>query len=102
MAGLTLTRRRQASQSGLLVLVLCAEAFYCFGYAQELAQTTLAGAIFWLHVEYIGIPWISMLWVLIGCRHFGFRRPAAFLSVIPVIVCCRRMDQLSQIRQLMR
>src|SRR5260370_9613722 len=86
MAALTLTRRRQASQSGLLVLVLCAEAFYCFGYAQEMAQTTLAGAIFWLRVEYIGIPWIPTLWVLIGRRHFGLRSPAALLSVIPVIV----------------
>jgi diguanylate cyclase (GGDEF)-like protein len=86
MAGLTLTRRRQASQSGLLVLVMCAEAFYCFGYAQEMAQTTLAGAIFWLRVEYIGIPWIPMLWVLIGRRHFGLRSPTALLSVIPVIV----------------
>ena len=56
MAALTFTRRRQAPQSGLLVLVMCAEAFYCFGYAQEMAQTTLAGAIFWLRVEYIGIP----------------------------------------------
>ena len=86
MAALALTRRRQASQSGLLVLVLCAEAFYCFGYAQEMAQTTLAGAIFWLRVEYIGIPWIPMLWVLLGRRHFGLRSPAALLSVIPVIV----------------
>src|ERR1700756_2907458 len=49
MAALTFTRRRQAPQSGLLVLAMCAEAFYCFGYAQEMAQTTLAGAIFWLH-----------------------------------------------------
>src|SRR6202789_4035004 len=86
MAGLTLTRRRQASQSGLLVLVMCAEAFYCFGYAREIAQTTLAGAIYWLRVEYIGIPWIPMLWVLIGRRHFGLRSPTALLSVIPVIV----------------
>jgi diguanylate cyclase (GGDEF)-like protein len=86
MAALTLTRRRQASQASLLVLVLCAEAFYCFGYAQEMAQTTLAGAIFWLRVEYIGIPWIPALWVLIGRRHFGLRGRAALLSVIPVIV----------------
>jgi drug/metabolite transporter (DMT)-like permease len=56
VAALTWTRRRQASQSVLLVAVLCAEAFYCFGYAQEMAQTTLAGAILWLHMEYIGIP----------------------------------------------
>src|SRR6202453_2170231 len=86
MAGLTLTRRRQASQSGLLVLVMCAEAFYCFGYAREIAQTTLAGAIFWLRVEYIGIPWIPALWVLIGRRHFGLRGRAVLLSIIPVIV----------------
>ncbi len=86
MAALTFTRRRQAPQSGLLVLVMCAEAFYCFGYAQEMAQTTLAGAIFWLRVEYIGIPWIPALWVLIGRRHFGLRGRAVLLSIIPVIV----------------
>jgi diguanylate cyclase (GGDEF)-like protein len=86
MAALTLTRRRQAPQSGLLVLAMCAEAFYCFGNAQEMAQTTLAGAIFWLRVEYIGIPWIPALWVLIGRRHFGLRGRALLLSIIPVIV----------------
>jgi diguanylate cyclase (GGDEF)-like protein/PAS domain S-box-containing protein len=86
MAALTFTRRRQAPQSGLLVLVMCAEAFYCFGYAQEMAQTTLAGAIFWLRVEYIGIPWIPALWVLLGRRHFGLRGRAVPLSIIPVIV----------------
>src|SRR5580692_2264802 len=86
MAALTFTRRRQASQSGLMVLVLCAEAFYCFGYAQEMVQTTLAGAIFWLRVEYIGIPWIPALWILIGRRHFGLRSHAAVLSLIPVVV----------------
>jgi len=86
MTALTFTRRRQAPQSDLLVLVMCAEAFYCFGYAQEMAQTTLAGAIFWLRVEYIGIPWIPALWVLIGRRHFGLRGRAVLLSIIPVIV----------------
>jgi diguanylate cyclase (GGDEF)-like protein len=86
MSTLTLTRRRQAPQAGLLVLMMCAEAFYCFGYAQEMAQTTLAGAIFWLRVEYIGIPWIPALWVMIGRRHFGLRSRAALLSVIPAIV----------------
>jgi len=86
MAALTFTRRRRAPQSGLLVLAMCAEAFYCFGYAQEMAQTTLSGAIFWLRVEYIGIPWIPALWVLIGRRHFGLRGRAVLLSIIPVIV----------------
>src|SRR5258705_1550161 len=44
------------------------------------------GAIFWLRVEYIGIPWIPTLWVLLGRRHFGLRGRAVFLSIIPVIV----------------
>lgn len=86
MAALTWTRRRQAPQAGLLVLIMCAEAFYCFGYAQEMTQTTLSGALFWLHVEYIGIPWIPALWVLLGQKHFGLRSRAVFLSIIPVIV----------------
>jgi hypothetical protein len=58
MAALTITHRLQVPQSRLLALAMCAEAFYCLGYSQEMAQTTLAGAIFWLRVEYIGIPWI--------------------------------------------
>jgi hypothetical protein len=86
MAALTFTRRRQAPQSGLLVLAMCAEAFYCLGNSQEVVQSTLAGAIFWLRVEYIGIPWIPALWVLIGRRHFGLRGRAVLLSIIPVIV----------------
>jgi diguanylate cyclase (GGDEF)-like protein/PAS domain S-box-containing protein len=86
MAVLTITHRRQAPQSRLLALAMCAEALYCLGYSQEMAQTTLAGAIFWLRVEYIGIPWIPALWVLIGRRHFGLRGRAVFLSIIPVIV----------------
>lgn len=86
MAALTLFRQRQAPQSKLLVLALLAETFYCFGYSQELAQTTLSSAIFWLHVEYIGIPWIPALWVLIGRRHFGLRGHVVLLSVTPVIV----------------
>jgi hypothetical protein len=40
MAALTFTRRRQAPQSGLLVLAMCAEAFYCFGYASSAAPSS--------------------------------------------------------------
>lgn len=86
MAGVALTRRRRAPESGLLVLVMCAAAMYCFGYAFELAQTSLDGALFWLHVEYIGIPWIPALWIVLTRRHFGLRTPIVPLMSLPVII----------------
>jgi hypothetical protein len=67
MAALTFTRRRQARQSGLLVLAMCAEAFYCVGYAGDRADHA-GGSHLLAPVEYIGIPWIPALWVLIGRR----------------------------------
>ncbi len=78
--------RRRAPDSGFVTLIMVAAAFYCFGYAHELAQTTLEGAMFWLRVEYIGIPWIPALWVLLTRRHFGLRSPVAFLVVLPVVI----------------
>lgn len=86
MAAVAFTRRRRAPESLLIMLITAAAGCYCFGYALEVAQTSLNGAIFWLRVEYIGIPWIPALWVILTRRHFGLPHRAALLSIIPVIV----------------
>ena len=65
--------------------LIASAALYCFGYAQEMAQTTVAGAAFWLHVEYLGIPWSPGLWLLCARRHCGMRSPTALLFTIPVV-----------------
>jgi len=41
--------------------------------------------MFWLHVEYVGIPWIPSLWILLVRRHCRLRTPIALLFVIPFI-----------------
>jgi hypothetical protein len=66
------------------LLALCA-AVYCFGYSREAVQTSLAGAIFWLHVEYLGIPWIPALWVLLARRHNHLQSQFWLLLAIPLL-----------------
>ena len=87
MAGLTLTRRRQASQSGLLVLVMCAEAFYCFGYAREIAQTTLAGAIY-----------VTVVCLLPEFLQSRFNVPFYFGGTSLLIIVVVTMDFMSQVQ----
>jgi diguanylate cyclase (GGDEF)-like protein len=77
-------RRRLAPEAPVFSLLIVSAALYCFGYAQEMAQTTVAGAAFWLHVEYLGIPWTPGLWLLAARRHCGLRARAWLLFAIPI------------------
>jgi diguanylate cyclase (GGDEF)-like protein len=60
-------------------------AIYCYAYSQEIVQTSLADAYFWLHVEYLGSPWIPALWVLLARKHHGLRGHLWILLIIPLI-----------------
>jgi diguanylate cyclase (GGDEF)-like protein len=79
-------RRRRAPQAATVSLLVAAAALYCFGYAGEVAQTTIAGARFWLQVEYLGIPWIPALWLLLARKHNGLRPYTGFLFPISAII----------------
>jgi signal transduction histidine kinase len=39
-------------------------AFYSFGYAFEISSTNLADILFWLKIEYIGIPFFSLFFLV--------------------------------------
>lgn len=78
-------RRARAPEAPIFALLTLCAAIYCFGYAGEVAQTSLAGAQFWLHVEYFGTPWISALWLLGARKHNGLRSPNGLLFAIPLI-----------------
>jgi diguanylate cyclase (GGDEF)-like protein len=85
MAMVAWRRRAHSHEAHILALLMLSVSAYCFGSAQELAQTSLPQAMFWLHVEYLGIPWIPALWIILAHRHAGRRSPILLLLIIPVL-----------------
>ncbi|HBF36595.1 MAG TPA: hypothetical protein DDW50_04675 [Firmicutes bacterium] len=70
LALLIYERRRQPGAKGFLGLMI-AIMFYSFGYAFELAGTTVPQVKLWLDVEYIGITFIPFFWIAITCDYAG-------------------------------
>jgi len=71
--------------------VLCiAMCFYIFGYIMELNSATVTQMEFWNKIEYIGIPFVSALWLntaLIYTGHFTRYRKTLFaiIYIIPIV-----------------
>lgn len=78
-------RRRLAPEAPVFALLILCAAVYCFGYAGEVVQSSLAGAMFWLHVEYFGIPWIPALWLLGARNHYGLRSRYSLVFAVPIV-----------------
>jgi PAS domain S-box-containing protein len=64
-------KRRELPIAISFGLGMLAGAFYTFGYAFEILCTTLDQIRFWLRVEYIGIPFGSMLWIIMVLQYTG-------------------------------
>ncbi|MCD1259298.1 PAS domain-containing protein [Paenibacillus athensensis] len=65
-------------------------AFYSFGYAFEIVSTNLEQIRFWLRIQYIGIPFGTVFWMMLVLQYTG--REAwvrkwlvGLLLVVPVI-----------------
>ena len=85
LAAVAWTRRKEAPEATTFAILVFSMAIYTFGYAGELAQTTVVAAQRWLDVEYLALPWAGGLWVLAACRHNGIKVRTPLLFVIPVI-----------------
>lgn len=79
------SRRKDVPDAATFAVLAFSMAVYAFGYAGELAQTTVPAARFWLDVEYLALPWAGGLWVLTACRHRGIKSRPVLLFLIPVI-----------------
>ncbi len=55
-------------------LGVIAASFYTFGYAFQLVSTTVEQMIFWIHVQYIGIPFSPLIWVIMILQFTGHQR----------------------------
>jgi len=85
LATITWSRRKDAPEATTFAILVASMALYAFGYAGEIAQTTVEAARRWLDVEYLALPWAGGLWVLAACKHNGLRGRTPLLFVIPVI-----------------
>jgi len=78
-------------------LYLCfAICFYILGYAMELNAATPAQILFWNKVQYIGIPFVSALWLttaLIYTGHFSRHKKGllAAIYIIPALTLILRL-----------
>ncbi|NQX61692.1 histidine kinase N-terminal 7TM domain-containing protein [Paenibacillus qinlingensis] len=65
-------------------------AFYTFGYAFEVVSTSIEQIQFWLRIEYIGIPFGTILWFLLVLQYTGRQKfvrkwVVALLMIVPMI-----------------
>lgn len=79
----------------VLVLLCLAICFYIFGYTLELNAVNLSQLLFWNRIEYIGIPFVSALWLLAGLlytNHLNRYRKAILTAIflIPLITLVLR------------
>lgn len=61
--------------------------FYTFGYAFEIVSTSLEQIKFWLRIEYIGIPFGTIMWFVLVLQYTGWQRfiNKWFLSLLMII-----------------
>ena len=62
---------------------------YTFGYAFQLLSTTVDQMMFWIHIQYIGIAFAPIIWVIMtlqftGNQRFLTKRTIALLSIGPI------------------
>ncbi|MCI1965257.1 MAG: diguanylate cyclase [Oscillospiraceae bacterium] len=80
----TLNDSQYAHTSVLLCFAVC---FYIIGYSMELNSEGVAQILFWNRLEYVGIPFISALWLAVGLMytgHYNRHRHALFAAIYAV------------------
>jgi len=76
-------------------LLLIASAIYVGGYAMELMSSTLGEVDFWSKIQYIALPFIPAVWVVLSIEYCKVRRKFSrlfyfFLFLIPLITFAMR------------
>lgn len=80
-----LSKRKVFSSSTIFIWMSLFSVIYIFGHALELTSNSLAESIFWLKVQYVGMPFISPLALLLSLRFAGverMRRPRYFIPLL--------------------
>ncbi|SFB56459.1 PAS domain S-box-containing protein [Cohnella sp. OV330] len=83
-------KRRELPIAVSYGLCILSTAFYTLGYAFELVSTSLETIRFWLRIEYIGIPFGTVFWIVMVLQYTGKQAyirkwTVAAAMVIPVV-----------------
>jgi diguanylate cyclase (GGDEF)-like protein len=87
---LILKKKEKTPEIRTLGLLFGANAFYCLGYALELLTVSVGDKLLFNHIQYIGLPFIGPIWLLM-CLQFcnKWRRTSwkymLLLFLVPVI-----------------
>ncbi|QTD43117.1 diguanylate cyclase [Sporosarcina sp. Te-1] len=79
------SKRNAFSNSTIFIWMSLFSVMYIFGHAFELTSNSLAECIFWLKVQYVGMPFIAPLALLLSLRFAGverMRRPRYFMPLL--------------------
>ena len=90
IAILILLNRRQTPGAIPLALLFAAISLWSFSYAFEVMVTDLWAKSFFLKLEFIGVTWVSVFWLLFCLRFSGAKAPSTrnfflIFSWIPII-----------------
>lgn len=83
-------KQRYAPRGRLFALAMLAIGVWSATYAMELASTTQNLMQLWLKLEYIAIPWVSLLMMMVVLNYSGIETTiksthVGYLSIIPLI-----------------
>jgi len=70
-AAYTSYRKSKLSVARTMSLTMLAGAFYAAGYLLEIRSDSLAGIKLSLHIQYLGIPFVTTLWLLLILQFTG-------------------------------
>jgi len=77
--------------------LMIATSLYAFGFGFELMSGDFRTILLWLHIEYLGIPWIPFFITLCAFRFTGvrLRRERAFFIVLGALAVIILVSQLT-------
>ncbi|NLK71444.1 MAG: diguanylate cyclase [Clostridiales bacterium] len=89
------SKGRTTYRKAFSVLVLCI-SFYLFGYLMIVNSSNLQEMIFWNQIQYLGLPFISVLWLLVALLYtktiYSLKiRMGVLLFFIPVVTFFMRL-----------
>lgn len=78
--------RSNVSYTRVLLFLCFAVCFYMYGYSMEINAKSVEQVIFWNKIQYIGIPFVSALWLTIALMYTGQFFPIKKLLIIAIFI----------------